>query len=89
MMYPYMTLEDDTEITHSEMNSDGKVKVYIETPDQRGGFRHATCFLPDYTWENHGYSDMEFESFKKFVRSNAHLIMEFSQTGGFKNASNL
>ena len=31
MMYPFMTLNDDTEITHSEMKPDGKVKVYIET----------------------------------------------------------
>ena len=30
MMYPYMTLNDDTEITHSEMKQDGRVKVYIE-----------------------------------------------------------
>ena len=30
MMYPFMTLNDDTEITHSEMKADGKVKVYIE-----------------------------------------------------------
>ena len=30
MMYPYMTLNDDTEITHSEMKDDGSVKVYIE-----------------------------------------------------------
>lgn len=37
MMYPYMTLNDDTEITHSEMNVDGTVKVYIETPDETGG----------------------------------------------------
>ena len=29
MMYPFMTLNDDTEITHSEMKADGKVKVYI------------------------------------------------------------
>ena len=29
----FMTLNDDTEITHSEMLPDGKVKVYIETPD--------------------------------------------------------
>ncbi len=29
MMYPYMTLNDDTEITHSEMKPDGKVKVHI------------------------------------------------------------
>ena len=28
MMYPYMTLNDDTEITHSEMKQDGRVKVY-------------------------------------------------------------
>ena len=27
MMYPFMTLNDDTEITHSEMRADGRVKV--------------------------------------------------------------
>ena len=43
MMYPYMTLNDDTEITHSEMYPDGKVKVYIETPDETGGFHDAIC----------------------------------------------
>ena len=32
MMYPFLTLNDDTEITHSEMKPDGQVKVYIETP---------------------------------------------------------
>ena len=37
MMYPYMTLNDDTEITHSEMKPDGRVKVYFETPDDNGG----------------------------------------------------
>ena len=26
MMYPFMTLNDDTEITHSEMKPDGRVK---------------------------------------------------------------
>ena len=49
MMYPFMTLNDDTEITHSEMKADGKVKVYIETPDEFGGFQNATCWLPDYS----------------------------------------
>lgn len=85
MMYPYMTLNDDTEITHSEMKADGRVKVYIETPDETGGFHHAICWLPDYTWENHGYSEAEMKSFKKLVENNAHLIMEFSQKGGFQN----
>ena len=32
MMFPYLTLNDETEITHSEMKPDGRVKVYIETP---------------------------------------------------------
>ncbi|MCI9662156.1 MAG: hypothetical protein HFI80_11600 [Lachnospiraceae bacterium] len=39
MMYPYMTLDDDTEITHSEMKPDGRVKVYMETPDEKVCFR--------------------------------------------------
>ena len=52
MMYPFMTLNDDTEITHSEMRADGRVKVYIETPDEKDGFHNAICYLPDYKWEN-------------------------------------
>ena len=88
-MYPYMTLNDDTEITHSEMTEDGSVKVYIETPDENDGFHNATCWLPEYRWENiFGYSEEELEYFKKLVRNNAHLIIEFSQEGGFSNASN-
>ena len=87
MMYPYMTLNDDTEITHSEMYPDGKVKVYIETPDETGGFHDAICWLPDYTWEVHGYSESEMMYFKQLIRDNAHLIIEFSQEGGILNAA--
>ena len=43
MMYPFMTLNDDTEITHSEMYPDGTVKVYIETPTDDGKFHDATA----------------------------------------------
>ena len=35
MMYPFMTLNDETEIVHSDMQSDGRVKVYIERPDDK------------------------------------------------------
>ena len=34
MMYPFMTLNDETEIVHSDMQNDGRVKVYIERPDE-------------------------------------------------------
>ena len=90
MMYPFMTLNDDTEITHSEMKPDGRVKVYIETPDEKDGFHNATCYLPDYTREKiSGYSDEEMDFFRRLVQNNAHLIMEFSQEGGILDASNL
>ena len=90
MMYPFMTLNDDTEITHSEMKPDGRVKVYIETQDEKDVFHNATCYLPDYTWEKiSGYSDEEMDFFRRLVQNNAHLIMEFSQEGGILNASNL
>jgi len=38
MMYPFMTLDDGMEIVHSEMRSDGSVKVYMEKPDEKDGF---------------------------------------------------
>lgn len=88
MMYPFMTLNDDTEITHSEMKPDGKVKVYIETPNDIEGFHNATCWLPEYKWEDiKGYSKTEMSYFKQLIRNNAHLIIEFSQEGGILNAA--
>ncbi len=88
MMYPYMTLSDDTEITHSEIKPDGSVKVYIETPDDVDGFHSATCWLPEYRWENiRGYSEHEMQYYKKLIRDNAHLIIEFAREGGVLNAS--
>ena len=88
MMYPFMTLEDNTEIVHSEMKADGKVKVMIETPDEKFGFKQATCILPDSEWKDvSGYSEEELNYLKELVDSEKHLILEFSQTGGFDNAS--
>ena len=90
MMYPFLTLDDDTEIVHSDMQADGSVKVYIEKPDEKYGFRHATCWLPKYRWENiYHFSQEDISRFEEIIRSTAHLIMEFSQQGGFENASNL
>lgn len=89
MMYPFLTLDNETEITHSEMREDGSVKVYIETPNEKDGFHDATCFLPEHRWTDiHGYSDEELNWFKQFIRNNAHLILEFSQKGGVLNAAN-
>ena len=70
MMYPFMTLNDETEIVHSDMNADGTVKVYIETPDAEDGFHNLTCYLPSYKiTENHGYTDEEVEKFMEIIKS--------------------
>ncbi len=90
MMYPYMTLPDDTEITHSDIiNNNGKeqVQVYIETPIE-GGFKDATCILPDYEWTVHGYTEEEMKYYKDFVEKAAHLFFKFARSKGFENASN-
>lgn len=89
MMYPFLQIDNDTEIVHSEMKPNGEVKVYIEKPDETDGFHHATCYLPTYRWEDiNGFSDSEIKRFCEVIESTAHLIIEFSQQGGFDNASN-
>ena len=88
MMYPFLTLDDNTEIVHSDMLTDGKVKVYIEKPDEKDCFHHATCYLPDYEWVDiSGFTSTEIERYKEIIESTAHLIMEFSKEGCVENAS--
>lgn len=90
MMYPFMTLDDNTEIVHSEMRPNGTVKVYMERPDAQLGFRHATCYLPDYRWEDiSGFSEQEIARYQEVIESTAHLILQFSQEGGFEHAASL
>jgi hypothetical protein len=90
MMYPFITLDDGTEITHSEMLKDGTVKVYMEKPDEKDCFHHAICYLPDYHWQDvFGFSQEEMDRLKEVVESTAHLIIEFSKEGGFDHAAGL
>lgn len=88
MMYPFLTLDDETEITHSEYLETDNVKVYVEKPDEKDCFHHLTCYLPGYQIaENSGFNDDEIEKYMDIIRSTAHLIMEFAKKGGFDNAS--
>ena len=90
MMYPFLTLDDETEIVHSETLPDGRVKVYAEKPDAEDGFHHMICYLPDYTVaETVGFSEQEVARYMEIIRSTAHLILEFAAEGGFDNAAGL
>lgn len=87
-MYPFLTLEDETEIVHSEFRPDRTVRVYIERPDDRDCFHHAWCTLPGYRWEDvYGFTDEEIQEFQKILESTAHLIIRFAKEGGFENAT--
>lgn len=80
MMYPFLTLDDGTEIVHSEMLPEGRVKVYMERPDEKLGFLHATCFLPGYEWEDiAGFSEAEMERLRGVLHSNFNLILQLAQ----------
>jgi len=87
MMYPFLQLDDDTEIVHSEMLPNKKVKVYIEKPVYNG-FHSAVCWLPVYEWADvDGFSKDEILKYQEIIESTAHLIMRFAESGGFMNAA--
>ncbi len=90
MLYPFITLPDETEIVHSESSfSDGKeiVKVCIEKPVDYG-FKSATCWLPDYRWDNiEGYTEEEIAELQDLIQSLAAVIYDLARNGGFGHAS--
>ena len=74
MMYPFLTLDDETEITHSDVLPDGTVKVYVEKPDEKDCFHFFTCYLPDYTVKDvFGFCSEEVEQYMRVIRSTAHF----------------
>jgi len=89
MMYPYMTLADETEILHSHLiceNDTQIVEVHFERPTEKG-FDTARCSLPSYTWiKREGFNDSEIEKFEKFLHYNAHLLYKYAEAGGIKIA---
>ena len=90
MLYPFMTLNDETEIVHSEIiEKDGRetVKVVIEKPVMNG-FHSAVCWLPDYRWEKvKGFTPQEIQEYQAFIASVAHVIIELARDGGFSRAA--
>lgn len=89
MMYPYIILEDETEITHShiiEENNTQQVEVHFERPTEEG-FDTARCILPSYSWiKIEGFSDNEIQEFNEFLKNNAHLLYKYAASGGIQIA---
>lgn len=85
MMYPYITLADETEIVHSHIIDAGgvqTVEVHFERPTEQG-FHSARCVLPSYQWKfNEGFSEAEMAFFNEFLQNNAHLLYRYAAQGG-------
>lgn len=90
MLYPFMTLPDETEIVHSESmleNGKERVKVVVERPVDYG-FKSAVCWLPDYRWEQvEGFTQVEITELQALIESLAHVIFELARDGGFERAA--
>ena len=70
MMYPYLTLPDETEVVHSHLiteDSMQKILVHFERPTE-DGFDSARCSLPEYKWiYNKGFSESEISHFEQLL----------------------
>ena len=88
MMYRFTTLDDKTEIVHSEQQNDGTVRVYIERP-MHLGFKSVQCLLPDYIWkDNDGFSAEELSFFDEFLHSAADEILGLARRKAADNSEN-
>lgn len=68
------------------MKADGTVLVYVETPDAEDGFHSLLCVLPKYEIKDViGYTKDEQEKILARIKKNAHLIIKYSQIGGFQS----
>ncbi|MDR1735982.1 MAG: hypothetical protein LBR85_03830 [Oscillospiraceae bacterium] len=86
MMYPFMTLPDETLITHSHLiEKDGikTVDVHFERPSEKNFLDSARCSLPSYEWIIlDGYTDVEIEEFGKMLHDGAHIFFKYAELGG-------
>lgn len=81
-MWEYVRLEDDTQVSYSEVREDNTVKVVVERP-RDWGFDTAECVLPAFNWVSHeGFSEADLQELDDFVRNNAPLILRFAYEGG-------
>ena len=89
MMYPYMTLADETLITYSHLICEGEkksVEVHFERP-KLYGFDMARCVLPSYEWIlRDGFSDDEIKKFEMLLEGGAHTFFKYAELGGMNIA---
>ena len=87
MFYPYCTIHDNIEVTHTPLNKDGKTLVHIEVPDAKYCFKTVDILVPSYVVSNViGMTDDEINGWVEYCRVNASLLIMCAAQGGIANA---
>lgn len=80
--YPLLTLNDETEITYSDIKDGGHIVFYCETPDEELGFKNARINYP-FTGKGFydilGYSTEELDDLFFYVKRLAPLAYDLSE----------
>lgn len=77
MIYPLLSLYDGKEFTHTDMQSDGKIIVYVEIPNAIDGFHSLECVLPNFEIKNvRGYSALKQKKILEIIKDNVDRIMD-------------
>lgn len=86
MIYPLLSLYDGTEFTYTDLQSDGTIIVYVETPNAIDGFHSLECVLPSFQLRNvQGYSKQKQEKILDIIKNNVDKII--AQCFSFKEYS--
>lgn len=86
MIYPLLSLYDGTEFTYTDLQENGNIIVYVETPDAIDGFHSLECVLPDYEVRNvQGYSQSKQDKILEIIKNNVDKIV--AQCFSFKEYS--
>lgn len=77
MMYHFITLDDQTEIVHSQVieeEDQKKIIVNFERPTE-DGFDSARCEIPDYKWLFiNGYTSEDISYFEQLLHEKSNLM---------------
>ena len=81
MKYPIITLNDETEITASNLTENGKIFVYIEKWNASlDDFNYFEIILPDnFITKQNGYTEVEIEKLKNHIISLQKDIFDYVQ----------
>jgi len=85
MMYPYMTLADETEIVHSHLKDENGTKTVLIHFERAKpyGFDSARISLPSYEWLiRDGFTEKEIKMFEEFTARHAHSLFYYAEIGG-------